>query len=185
VTILRLERVLVGSFDEAIAALGAVALARSPEGTFLEVADARSAEAERRLAFAGVHARPSSVSLATPRGTRVAIGRDLSPLARELIALDLVHIRPLPLGDETRRLLRTWPWRRPTAARCARCRDLLRGDDIVLGWRRRAWASAAILRAAGVRRALRPVVFDNAALAVSPERRTFARDGALAGWLFG
>src|SRR5439155_22293882 len=103
--------------------------------------------------------------------SRCASGWDLGALEDVLEAHDTVHVRTLPLGPETRRLLRTWPWRRPAAARRARCRDLLRGEDAILGWRRRAWAATGVLRAAEVRRVLRPVVFDHAAIGTPPERR--------------
>ena len=123
-TVLRLERIAAGSVDDAIASLGAVTLARSPDGAFAEVDDARVDRCTRALAFAGVRATATTVELAPPAGTRVAIGRDLGPLAPRVLALDLVHVRALPLGPETRRLLRTWPWRRLDPGRRARCRDL-------------------------------------------------------------
>jgi hypothetical protein len=185
VTVLRLERIAAGSVDDAIASLGAVTLARSPDGAFAEVDDARVERCTRALAFAGVRATATTVQLAPPAGTRVAIGRDLGPLAPRVLALDLVHVRALPLGPETRRLLRTWPWRRLEPGQRARCRDLLRGEDAILGWRRRAWASAGVLRTAEVRRVVRPVVFDHAAIGAPPERRSFARDRAIGDWLFG
>ena len=175
--VLRLERLAAGGIDDAIAALGAIVLARCRDGSFAEVDDARVDATVRAFAFAGVRASAAAVVLAPPAGTRVAIGRDLAALAYDLVALDTVHVRTLPLGPETRRLLRTWPWRRPAAARRARCRDLLRGEDAILG-------ATGVLRAAEVRRVLQPVVFDHAAIGTPPERRTFARERALGAWLF-
>jgi hypothetical protein len=82
-------------------------------------------------------------------------------------------------------LLQRPPWRRRAAPeRRALCRDLLRGTDAALAWRRRAWSTRDILRTPEARRALRPVVFDVAAVGAPPEHRLLAADGALARWLF-
>jgi hypothetical protein len=183
---LRLERVASGGIDEAIASLGMATLARSTEGPLLEVDEARLSAALRALAFAGVRASVVATTLIPPHDARAAIGRGLAPLPFGVLALDVVHVRALPLGTETRRLLRgTWPWRRVDGSHRARCRDLLRRDDAVLGWRRRAWAPANVLRRPEVRRVVRPIVFDRTALFAPPEARTFARERAIAGWLFG
>jgi hypothetical protein len=124
-------------------------------------------------------------TLAPQPGTRAAIGRDLTPLPLPSLALDLVHIRSLPLGPETARLLTRALLRRPNAARLALARDLLSGVEASFGWRRRAWTTRDVLRTAEVRRVLRPVVFDIAAIGAPPERRAFARQGSIARWLFG
>jgi hypothetical protein len=100
------------------------------------------------------------------------------------LALDLVHVRSLPLGSETARLLRTLPLQRQSAARRAVVRDLLCGADAAIGWRRRAWTTRDVLRTAEARRVLRPVIFDLAAVGAPPERRALARAGALGRWLF-
>jgi hypothetical protein len=173
-----------GEVDAAIASLGAATLARTPAGAFVEVEDHLADRARRVLAFAGVRAGESAEALAPGRGTRAAIGRDLTPLPLASLALDLVHVRSLPLGPETARLLRARPLQRANAGRRALVRDLLCGVDAAVGWRRRAWTTRDVLRTTEARRVLRPVVFDIAAIGAPPERRALARDGALARWLF-
>jgi hypothetical protein len=173
-----------GDVDAAIASLGAVTLARTPLGPFVEVDEHLADRARRVLAFAGVRAGVSPEALAPRPGTRAAIGRDLTPLPLASLALDLVHVRSLPLGPETARLLRAGPLRRPNAARRALVRDLLSGVDAAFGWRRRAWTTRDVLRTTEARRVLRPVVFDIAAIGAPPERRALAREGVIARWLF-
>src|SRR2546428_12547570 len=118
-TVLRCERLASGAVDAAIASLGAVTLARTPIGVFVEVDDSGVDRARRVLAFAGVRAAESLETLAPRPGTRAAIGRDLTPLPLSSLALDLVHVRSLPLGPETARLLHAGPLQRPNPARRA------------------------------------------------------------------
>ena len=183
-TVLRCGRLASGDVDAAIASLGTVTLARTPNGAFIEVDDHLTDRARRALAFAGVRAGVSPETLAPRSGTRAAIGRDLTPLPLPSLALDLIHVRSLALGAETARLLRVGPLQRPNAARRALVRDLLRGADAAVGWRRRAWTTREVLRTAQARRVLRPVVFDISAIGAPPERRALAREGAFARWLF-
>ena len=183
-TVLRCERVADGDVDLAITSLGAVTLARTPAGVFLEVQAHLVDRARRALAFAGVRASASVESLAPRSGTRAAIGRDLTPLQLGSLALDLVHVRALPLGPETSRLLSRGFFRRPSPARRALARDLLSGVDASFGWRRRAWTTRDVLRTAEARRVLRPVVFDIGAIVAPPEGRALARSGSIARWLF-
>ena len=182
--VLRCERLASGDVDAAIASLGTVTLARTPVGAFVDVDDQLADRARRVLAFAGVRAAASVETLAPRAGTRPAIGRDLTPLPLPSLALDLVHVRALPLGPETTRLLRTGPFQRVNAARRAVVRDLLSGVDAAVGWRRRAWTTREVLRSAEARRVLRPVVFDLAAIGAPPERRALTREAVLARWLF-
>jgi hypothetical protein len=182
--VLRCERVAEGDVDRAIAGIGTATLARMPDGVFLEVDDPQAADAERLLAFAGVRATAVLNALAPRPGTRAAIGRDLTPLPLAALALDLVHVRALALGSETRRLLGTRWRRRPRSTDRAVVRSLLRGDDAAIGWRRRAWSTRDVLRSAEARRVLRPIVFDVGAIVTPPEHRVFARDRELAHWLF-
>ena len=183
-SVLRCERLVGGDVDTAIASLGAVTLARTPVGAFLEVDEQTVDRARRVLAFAGVRTCVSIETLVPRPGTRAAIGRDLTPLPLQSLALDLVHVRSLPLGPETARLLRSGPLRRPSVARRSLVRDLLRGVDAAVAWRRRAWTTRDVLRTAEARRALRPVVFDIAAIGAPPEHRGLAREGAIGRWLF-
>jgi len=184
VAVLRCERLASGNVDAAIASLGAVTLARTPVGAFVEIEDQLVDRACRVLAFAGVRAGVSLESLAPRPGTRAAIGRDLTPLPLPSLAVDLVHVRSLALGPETARLLRARPWQRQVAARRALVRGLLSGIDALVGGRRRAWTTRDVLRTAEARRVLRPVVFDVAAIGAPPERRAFAREGSIGRWLF-
>jgi hypothetical protein len=183
-SVFRCERVAAGDFDHAVASLGEVTLARRPDGAFVEVADARDADLVRALAFAGVRVSRVDVMLEPPSAMRPAIGRDLGPLPLAALALDLVHVRTLPLVRETRRLLRMSFLRRSSARRRLLGRRLLHGEDATVSWRRRAWSTPEVLRSSAARRALRPVVFDVGALAAPPERRIHASDAALAHWLF-
>ena len=73
-TVLRCERLATGDVDAAIASLGAVTLARTPIGAFVEVDDHIADRARRVLAFAGVRVGVSVESLAPRPGTRAAIG---------------------------------------------------------------------------------------------------------------
>ena len=184
-TVLRCERLATGNVDAAVASLGTVTLARTPVGAFVEVDGDVADRARRLLAYAGVRAIVSVETLAPRPGTRAAIGRDLTPLPLPSLALDLVHVRSLPLGTETARLLSRGPLRKPSAARRALARDLLSGVEASFGWRRRAWTTREVLRTGEVRRVLRPVVFDIAAIGAPPERRALAREGSIARWLFG
>ena len=182
--VLRCERLAAGDLDNAVVSLGPVTLARTPTGAFLDVDDHLVDRACRVLAFAGVRARPSLEALTPRPGTHPAIGRDLTPLPAESLALDLVHVRPFPVGPETARLLRAGPLRRPNATKRDLVRNLLSGADVSVGWRRRAWTTRDVLRTAEARRVLRPVVFDIAALGAPPERRALTREGAITRWLF-
>ena len=170
--------------DAALASLGVVTLARTPLGAFVDIDDHLVDRALRVLAFAGVRGVASLESLVPRGGTRPAIGRDLTPLPLPSLALDLVHVRSLPLGPETARLLRAGPLRRPNSRRRALVRDLLCGVDKAVGWRRRAWTTRDVLRTTEARRVLRPVVFDISAISAPPERRALTREGTLARWLF-
>jgi hypothetical protein len=184
VAVLRCERLASGNVDTAIASLGAVTLARTPAGAFIEIDDHLMDRARRILSFAGVRVASTAETLAPRAGTRVAIGRDLTPLPLSSLVLDLIHVRSLPLGPETARLLRAGLLQGPSATRRALVRDLLRGVEAAVGWRRRAWTTREVLRTREARRVLRRVVFDIGAIGAPPERRALAREGALARWLF-
>jgi hypothetical protein len=179
----RCERLVDGEVDRAIALIGSATLARCPEGAFLEVSDDLADRALQLLAYAGVRATFALTALVPREGLRAAVGRDLTPLPLGAIALDLVHVRTLPLGAETTRLLRAGRWRR-SAARVTAVRELLRGEDAAMSWRRRAWLTRDVLRSRQARRVLRPVVFDAAAIGAPPEHRVLARQGALGHWMF-
>jgi hypothetical protein len=185
VTILRLRSVRGTAVDAAIAALDIVRLARTPEGAFADVDESAVERSIRSLALVGISAVACDIDLAAPSGSRAAIGRDLAPVPG--LALDLVSVRRVPLGESTREVLRR-RWRivrPPSPAARALCRALLRGQDAELAWTRRAWGTAEAVRGPIARTILRPVFFDAGGVgAASHERRTFASDGIIGRWLF-
>ncbi len=186
-TSLRLRSVRGIAVEPALARVGSAVLARRPDGVFAEVSPAETDAFIRALAFAGIAAAPCVVDLAPPPGTRAAIGRDLAPVADLVPALDVVDVRRLCLGAATREsLARGWrALRPPSRAQRERCRALLRGEDTAFAWRRRVWATRAVLKAAASRVALRPIVFDVDALThPRDEGRALASDGRIARWLF-
>lgn len=186
-TVLRLERLAGTDVETALAILETAVLARRPDGAFADVPEADVERSIRALAFAGIAARLCAVELAPPAGMHLAVGRDLVRLPLERLALDVVSVRRIPAGEATRALLaRRWPpFQAVPRDRRDRCRALLRRQDVALAWTRRAWATAASLRAPDARASLRPVVFDSgAAAAGDAERRTYTRDGLIGRWLF-
>lgn len=185
-TVLRLEPLAGTRVESAFTVVDAAVLARRPDGVFAEVSEADAERSIRTLAFAGIAARRCSVELAPPAGMHLAVGRDLSRLPLERLALDVVSVRRITTGEATREILRRrWrPLRRRPRERWERCRAILRHEDVALAWTRRAWATASSLRAPDARTSLRPVVFDTGALGGCVERRAYARDGLIGRWLF-
>ncbi|HEY8655161.1 MAG TPA: hypothetical protein VIN34_00300 [Candidatus Limnocylindria bacterium] len=139
----------------------------------------------REAALAGLQLRPGTVTSAErPPAMVEAHGRDLRPIRCDRGTVDRIEVRPVPLADATRALLR-----RPIRAlpapvrRRDRCRELLHGEDVAYRAARVVWCPRAALRDAALRRSLRPVVFDHGAGAPLLERT--ARSGDLAVWLRG
>jgi len=185
-TVLRLEPVAGRGIDLALAAVDAATLVRTQQACLVEVEHDQMERLVRALAFRGIRAEPAAE--APPPRSHPAIGLDLAPLPAGLLDVDVVRIRRLALGDATREIMRRRlaALRPPSPAAQRICRAVLRGEDALFAWERRAWAARPALRDARAWRSLRPVVFDRAAL----ERATFAgraraSDGALASWLFG
>lgn len=185
-TVLRLEAADANAIDVALGAVGAITLVRRPDGVFAGVREQDADPLIRVLAFAGIAAIPSIVDLAPPPGTHPAVGRDLADLRDLPLALDLVEIRRVPLGEATRAsLARALPrLRRPSRAQRERCEALLRERDVALAWRRRVWAARATLRSRLARSSLRPIVFDRDALTRRDERTVLASEGLIGRWLF-
>lgn len=184
--VLRLERVGSGRLDLALARLDSATLVRAGGALLLAVDRADRDRAVRGLAYAGVRATELATSLAPPAGLVAAAGRSLAPVTAPSVH-DTVAIRPVALGTACAGLVaRRFLVRGPGAARRARCRSLLRGDDAAFLWVRRAWAAPAVLRAGPTRAALRPIVFDRVDPAVlpAPDRLAYAADGALGRWAF-
>ena len=186
-TVLRLDPLPGARIDRAIATVETAALVRRADGAYLDVSAPDVAPVVRALAFAGIDAAVSEVDLALPRGLLPAVGRDLAPLMRGLVACDVVRVRRLTLAQATRELLGR-PFaglRRPREAARKSARGLLRDDDALLAWARRAWATRDALRTRAVRRSLRPVIFDRSAVdRADLDGRTLASAGALTHWLF-
>jgi len=186
-TVIRLEAFPGASVDRAVADVGSATLIRRHDGAFIDVADADAPRAIRALALAGVGADVSVAELVAPSALLPALGIDLGPLARGLVASDIVLARRLTLGEATRELLRRpfGQYGRPALAARETARALLRGEDAFLAWERRAWATRDALRTRAVRKSLRPVVFDRGALERAELRgRSLASSGALTRWLF-
>jgi len=184
VTVLRLEPVGGTAIDGALSVVDAATLARRAGGAYMEVAVADAPRLVRRLAFAGIAATPCDADLIAPDGLIPALGVDLAPLS-ETMGLDLVWIRRLGLGEATMEILRPrfGGLLGPSDAARMRCRSVLHGTDVMLAWRRLAWATRSALRHA--RTSLRPVVFDREAMRRSDlDGRAFASEGAISRWLF-
>ena len=183
-TLLQLARPASDNADDALAAAGDATLIRRADGAYVDVASEDVDALIRALAYAGVHATRCEADLAVPPTLLPAVGRDLAPLAGST-AHDVVHVRRLTLGLATRELLRRTFARGPGEAARDRARALLRHDESVIAWSRRAWLTREALRSGAVRRSLRPVVFDRAALdRVELEGRTLATAGRITRWLF-
>lgn len=184
-TVLRLERRSRGPFGPVLAELGQATFCRQPGSAHAVVAGPPVAEAVRAFAFAGIAAVPCDIDVRPPRDLLLARGLDLTPLPG-LDVFDVVRIERVPLGRATREMLRRrWAGILPPddAAR-ARCRSLLRGEDVLVAWDRRVWGSRAALRSPAARRVLRPVVFDRADDPPMLRGRARASDDAVARWLW-
>lgn len=186
-TILRLARRADVPVGPAFAGIDAVLLARRDGAAFVRVASPAVGPFVRALAFCGIAATPCDVDLGPPAGLFTAIGIDLRPIPADLVGLDVVRVRRLPLGEATREALRRrlGALRGPDAKARTRCRALLRGEQVVLAWRRQAWATRASLRSRQARASLRPVVFEREAATESDlTGRISSLDDALGRWLF-
>lgn len=181
---LRLEAVGRTQFDSALARLGAGRLTRAAAVTFLET-DRGIEDATYQMALAGVRVTRCSGSPGPAAGLRPAVGFDLVPLGDALHAIDIVELRPVPLGDASAALMhRRLPWLGSSRAARDACRRLLRDEDAVVGWRRIVWCSVASLRVARGLVRLRPVVFDRAAIEHQELRWTYVNDGEIERWAF-
>lgn len=181
---LRLEAIQRSAFDTHLARLGAGRLTRAGSLMFLET-DREIAEATRQLALAGIRSTHCSGIPGPADGARPALGLDLVPLGPAVQAIDVLELRPIPLGDASAALMhRRVPWlARSRAARDA-CRRLLHDEEAVIGWRRIVYCSVASFPAAKARARLRPVVFDRAAVEHQPLRWTYVSQRAIEEWAF-
>lgn len=187
-TVLRLEAVSGRDLDRALAVVGSATLTRRAGACYVDVALGDVVKLTRALAFGGIAARPTDTDLSVPAGLIPAVGCDLEPIPTDLATADVVRVRRVGLGEATAEILRRRlaAFRAPSAQARARCRGLLRGEEVLFAWGRRAWGSREALRAASVRSTLRPAVFDRTAIDRDDRPgRSFVSDGALARWAFG
>lgn len=186
-TVLRLVPRSGSRIAPALTAVSGAVLARRGDAAYAEVPVAAVTRLARALAYAGISAEPCDADLVAPSGLLVAQGIDLSPLPSGLVALDLVRLERIHLGPATREALRRrWAGLLPPGAAARdRCRALLRDEVVLFAWERYAWASRGALRSSPARNALRPIVFDRAAVARGElAGRTSSRDEDLGRWLF-
>lgn len=183
-TRLRLEAVAKAGFDASVLRLGGGRLTRSGGVTYLETGLPLE-NAAHHLAFAGVRVAPCAV-VPLPQAThRAALALDLAPFDDTTLAIDVVEVRSVSLGEAVAALSRRRvPFLPVSPATRSMCRSLLRDEDAVLAWRRFIWCSLAALRRARSRVRVRPIVFDGSALERQPLRWTYVSSGALERWAF-
>ncbi len=174
-----------GDIDSAIAVARSVRLLAAEDALYVEVAPARAAALIRALAYAGI-AVADAPEAPAPDPTAVPASADrLDPLPRGTRALDVVWIEAVSLAAATRHALGPpiLRWLPPYESRRARCRALLRSEEQLLAWERRAWISRADLADPRVRRVVRPIVFDRAALQPQARSHLCRRDsGEISRW---
>jgi hypothetical protein len=154
-----------GDIDWAVTVARSARLVAAEDALYVEVAPARADALVRALAYAGIAVAEAAAPVPDPAAVP-AIADSLDPLPRDIRALDVVWVDTVPLAVATRRALGAPIVRRflPRGPRRARCRALLRGEEQLLAWERRVWISRAGLADPRVRRVVRPIVFDHAAL---------------------
>jgi hypothetical protein len=181
---LRLEAVRQAGLDDRLVRLGGGTLTQAASITYLDCHRGID-NATYQLALAGIRVTQCAGVPVPAAGLRPAIAFDLVPLDESLLAIDIVELQPIPLGDASVALMqrRLHLLSSSRAARDA-CRRLLRDEDAVLGWRRTVWCSVSSLRVARKRFGLRPVVFDHSAIQRRPLRWTYVSERAVEHWAF-
>jgi hypothetical protein len=173
-----------GDLDAAIPAAAALRLLRSRGELYAVVDDTHARSFRRALAYCGIRALPvADLPRVDPRAIP-ARSDALVPLPDDVGAIDVVTVEVVPLAAATRReTRRRVRWLPLDPRRRARCRALLRGEEHLLAWERRAWIGRSDLSDARVRRILRPIVFDRRAIAVTRLAHVCYRtDRAFAQW---
>lgn len=186
--ILRLTSVSGDQIDAAVAAIGELTLVRRPDGCFAEVGERQAQAFVRLLAYAGIQAEPVETDLRHAATAIPATAGDLRPAPVDLVISDSVRIRRMPLGDATAEVLRRRfaLFRGPSLEARRKCVRLLRGQDVMFSWHRRALVAPSAVRSLRRSSSLRPVIFDRpSADWTGSEPRAFASDGLLARWAFG
>jgi len=178
--VLRVEVVVRGDIDLALASLRQVRLERRAGQVLLMCPDASLATAA--LARAGLSAAPAD-QLSAGRSLRTALVSHLDPLRAEDI-VDVIHLRCPPLGEAitlVRAATRDLFGRRERERR-EMIAALLHERDRLIAWRRVIHAPASVLRARRMR-GVRPLVFDRDGLSYAEERTVLASRRALAAWI--
>ncbi len=183
-TVLSLQPVHGRAIDRGLGAVDEVTLVRRREGSFADV-PSRAADLVRALAFVGIQAEVGELGPLRPTAVRARC-RGLAPLPPELVIADVVRVRRVPLGEATRDLLRRRlpRFRRPSPEAVERCRSLLRGDDLLLCWRREAWIERRRIRDIPNAWSLRIAEILGAEGAEAAPSYTFASEGRLGSWVF-
>jgi hypothetical protein len=166
----------------------ALRLFRRRDHVWIDVAGEEVTSLKRDLALLGIATEAFAPPTERGPGWLPAVGRSLEPLVAEWDAIDVVRAVPLDPGSASARVLGS-PWSRLIRTlrdrRRDRCRALLRREDALLRWERRAWVPPEALRDPRVRRTLRPIVFDRAASREArPGGCLFVSDRALERWAF-
>lgn len=186
--ILRLVPAHGDRLDRVVGSVAELVIVRRTEGCYARIADEEVARFVRELAYAGIAADATETDLDPVPAMIPATAGDLRPAPRELVISDSVRIRKLDLGSATARLLRRRfaLVRAPSAEAQRKCRRLLREEDLMFSWQRRAFIERGAVRSVRRTSSLRPVVFDRVADGwTGREPRAFASDGLLAHWAFG
>jgi hypothetical protein len=186
--ILRLVPAHGDLLDRAVRSVDELLIVRRPDGCFAQVADEHASKLVRDLAYAGIEADTVQTDLAAGPAAIPATAGDLRPAPAGSVVSDSVRIRKIDLGSATSEVLRRrFAFVRPPSAQAQRrCRRLLRDEDLLFGWQRRAFIERGSVRSVRRSSSLRLVIFDRAASGwTGRERRAFASDGLLARWAFG
>jgi len=176
-----------GAIDAAVAAARSVRLIAAGDALYADVASVRAPAFVRALAYAGIAADPVTDVPEPDRSAVPAIAERLDPLPPGIGALDVLWVEAVPLAVATRRSLgpRIVRWLRGDARR-SRCRELLRGNEQLLAWERRAWISRAAIGDPRVRRVIRPIVFERVAMEPLQRSHLCRREsGEISRWLAG
>lgn len=184
-TVLSLEPLYGRDIDRGLGAVEEVTLVRRREGSFADVPSG-PADLVRALAFLGIHAEVGELGPLPPAAVRAGC-RGLVPLPRELVIADVVRVRRVPIGEATRDLLRRRlpRSRRPSAEALRRCRGLLRGDDLLLCWRREAWIERGRIRDIPRAWSFWVAEIRGAHAAKAAPSYTLASEGRFGAWVFG
>lgn len=184
-TTLRLEPRFGRSIDRALGVVEQVTLVRRRDGIFAD-APTGVAELARALAFAGIDAEAAD-DVPMPSSAVRAKVPGLGRLSSELVIADVIHVRRLSVGEATRHVLqRRLPrFRTPSHHARERCRGLLRGSELLLGWHREAWVEPKRALEVRLRSSLGITVASAPREAGRGLALAFVSEGRIGTWAFG